>query len=73
MDVKKIKVDTSRFGRDEVTEVNRVKLTPAKVALDLGDGSERGEYVDQDYIINKLGRPHRNIGLMYTYYPNEKQ
>ena len=73
MDVKKIKVDTSRFGRDEITEINRVKLTPAKVALDLGDGSERGEYVDQDYIINRLGRPHRNIGLMYTYYPNDKE
>ncbi len=73
MDVQKLKVDTSRFGMDEVTEINRVKLTPAKVALDLGDGSERGEYVDQDYIINRLGRPHRNVGLMYTYYPNDKE
>ena len=54
-------------------KVHKVNLLPAKCALDLGDGSERGEYVSQDYIINKLGRPHRNINLMYTYYPNDKQ
>ena len=49
-----------------------LKLTPAKCALDLGDGSERGEYVDQDYILNVLGRPHRAINLMYCYYPLDK-
>ena len=42
-------------------------------AVDLGDGSERGEYVSQDYILNKLGRPHRSISLMYCYYPHDKQ
>ncbi len=31
----------------------------AKCAVDLGDGSERGEYVNQDYILQVLGRPHR--------------
>lgn len=41
----------------------------AKCAVDLGDGSERGEYVNQDYILSKLGRPHRAINLMYCYYP----
>ena len=46
-------------------------MGPAKCALDLGDGSERGEYVDQDYILNKLGRPHRAISLMYCYYPKD--
>lgn len=50
-----------------------VKLSPAKCGLDLGDGSERGEYVCQDYILNRLGRPHRNINLMYTYYPKDAQ
>jgi hypothetical protein len=44
----------------------------AKCALDLGDGSERGEYVAQDYILHKLGRPHRGINLMYCYYPLDK-
>jgi hypothetical protein len=44
----------------------------AKCALDLGDGSERGEYVDQDYILHVLGRPHRAINLMYCYYPLDK-
>jgi len=47
-------------------------MGPAKCALDLGDGSERGEYVDQDYILQKLGRPHRAINLMYCYYPLDK-
>ena len=47
-------------------------MGPAKCALDLGDGSERGEYVDQDYILHKLGRPHRAINLMYCYYPLDK-
>ena len=44
----------------------------AKCAVDLGDGSERGEYVDQDYILHKMGRPHRAISLMYCYYPLDK-
>ncbi len=49
--------------------VDLIKLGPARCAVDLGDGSERGEYVNQDYIINKLGRPHRAVNLMYCYYP----
>lgn len=47
----------------------KVTLTPARCAVDLGDGSERGFYVDQDYVMNKMGRPHRGINLMYCYYP----
>ena len=50
----------------------RVRMTPAACAADLGDGSERGEYVDQDYILRLLGRPHRSINLMYCYYPLDK-
>ena len=46
-----------------------VHLGPAICAVDLGDGSERGEYVDQDYILQVLGRPHRGISLMTSYYP----
>ena len=41
-------------------------------ALDLGDGSERGLYVNQDYILRKLRKIHRGISLMYTYYPDDK-
>ena len=37
--------------------VYRIHMGPAQCAVDLGDGSERGEYVDQDYILNRLGRP----------------
>ena len=50
-------------------EIKKVRLTPAECAVDLGDGSERGPYVDQDYILDKIGRPHRGISLMYCYYP----
>ena len=41
--------------------MQKIHLGPAKCALDLGDGSERAEYVNQDYILHKLGRPHRAI------------
>ncbi len=50
----------------------RIHMGPAKYSLDLCDGSERGEYVSQDYILHALGRPHRAINLMYCYYPNDE-
>ena len=51
----------------------KIHMGKAECAVDLGDGSERGEYVNQDYILNKLGRPHRSISLMYCYYPLDEQ
>ena len=53
--------------------MKKVTLKPAQVALDLGDGSERAAYVNQDYILRKLGRPHRCVNIMYTYYPKDKE
>ncbi len=53
--------------------VRQVHMSGAKCALDLGDGSERGEYVCQDYILNALGRPHRAVNIMFTFYPKDKQ
>jgi hypothetical protein len=50
----------------------KLHIGPAKCALDLGDGSERGEYVNQDYILHTLGKPHRAVNLMYCYYPLDK-
>ena len=47
----------------------RIHLGSARCAADLTDGSERGEYVPQDYILQTLGRPMRSINLMYCYYP----
>ena len=55
-----------------MSQIKRVKLIPAKFAVDLGDGSERGNYVNQDYILQKMHRPHRGINLMYCYYPLEE-
>ena len=54
-------------------KLKKILMGPAKCAVDLGDGSERGEYVNQDYILHKLGRPHRAINLMYCYYPLDKE
>ncbi|MCM1299417.1 MAG: hypothetical protein NC203_12120 [Firmicutes bacterium] len=51
----------------------KITLGAAPCALDIGDGSERGEYVNQDYMLNVLGRPHRCVNLMYTYYPKDKE
>lgn len=50
-------------------KIYSLHMNKARCAVDLGDGSERGEYVDQDYILHTLGRPHRSISLMYCYYP----
>ena len=48
--------------------MQKLHLGAAQCALDLGDGSERAEYVNQDYILHKLGRPHRAIGTVsYTH------
>ncbi len=53
-------------------KIYKIHMSPAPCAVDLSDGSERGEYVNQDYILHKLGRPHRSINLMYCYYPLDK-
>lgn len=58
---------------ENIKNLHRILRKPAKCGLDLGDGSERAEYVNQDYILNTLGRPHRNINIMYTYYPKDKE
>jgi hypothetical protein len=55
-----------------MNEIKKIHMGKAKCAVDLGDGSERGEYVSQDEILYKLGRPHRSISLMYCYYPHDK-
>ena len=52
-----------------MNKIFKLHMGKAKCAVDLGDGSERGEYVSQDYILSRLGRPHRSISLMYCYYP----
>ncbi|MCR5768127.1 MAG: hypothetical protein K6G45_06530 [Lachnospiraceae bacterium] len=50
-------------------KISKIHLSSAGCSVDLGDGSERGPYVSQEYILNKLNRPHRAISLMYCYYP----
>ncbi len=50
-----------------------IHLGKAACGLDLGDGSERAEYVNQDYILWKLKRPHRCVNIMYTLYPHDEQ
>ena len=73
MKLQGLSVDYSNFDRNDILSVKKVHLSPAGCALDVGDGSERGEYVNQDYILQKLGRPLRSVGLMYTYYPSDPE
>ena len=56
---------------EKPTKVKKIHMGKGRFFLDLCDGSERGEYVNQDYILHALGRPHRAINLMYCYYPND--
>lgn len=53
--------------------MRKVTLSPAPCSVDLSDGSERGPYVGQGYILSRLGRPHRAVNLMYCYYPLDKE
>ncbi|MBQ2954299.1 MAG: hypothetical protein IJE07_12280 [Clostridia bacterium] len=53
--------------------MKKLHMGAAKCALYLGDGSERAEYVNQDYILHKLGRPHCAVNIMYTYYPHDAE
>ncbi|MCQ2417912.1 MAG: hypothetical protein MJ071_08920 [Oscillospiraceae bacterium] len=50
-------------------DLSLTHLGKARCAMDITDGSERGEYVSQDYILKTLGRPLRSVNLMYCYYP----
>ncbi len=59
------------FMEETMNKIYNLHMGSAKCAVDLGDGSERGEYVNQDYILHKMGRPHRAISLMYCYYPKD--
>ena len=52
-----------------MSEIKLIHMGKAQCAIDMGDGSERGEYVNQDYMINTLGRPMRAVSLMTSYYP----
>ena len=54
-------------------DIYNIHMGKARCALDLGDGSERASYVNQDYILDVLKRPHRCVNLMYTYYPLDKE
>ncbi|MBQ4264190.1 MAG: hypothetical protein IJB85_01595 [Clostridia bacterium] len=56
-----------------MSDYKKLHMGQAKCGLDLGDGSERAEYVCQDYILHKLGRPHRCVNIMYTLYPKDEQ
>ena len=45
--------------------MQKLHLGAAQCALDLGDGSERAEYVNQDYILHKLASAPRHRHHVY--------
>ncbi len=67
-DIKNSKTKKS-LKDNSILGIKKVHLSAATVSVDIGDGSERGAYVGQGYILNKLGRPHRAVSIMYCYYP----
>lgn len=54
-------------------KVRKCRIGPARCAVDLGDGSERAAYVPQEYILTRLGRPHRAVNIMFCYYPFDRE
>ena len=50
--------------------IRKIKLGAPVCALGITDGSERGEYVPQSYIVSRLGRPHHAVNLMFQHYPD---
>ena len=50
--------------------VREIKLMAPACSLGITDGSERGEYVPQSYLVSRLGRPHHVVNLMFQYYPD---
>ncbi len=67
-----VSCERMKLTMSDAIKAYKLHMGPAYCAVDLGDGSERGEYVCQDYIMDRLGRPHRSINLMYCYYPLDK-
>ena len=39
-----------------MSEIKKIHMGPAKCAVDLGDGSERGEYVNQELYPEQAGQ-----------------
>jgi hypothetical protein len=47
-----------------------LKLNVPPCTVGITDGSERGDYVPQEHVFNRIGRPHHVINLMFQYYPD---
>jgi len=58
-------------GRLRGCKIREVKMLAPHCGADMSVGSERGDYVAQDYVFEKLGRPSRGINLMFAYFPLE--
>lgn len=53
--------------------IKKVELKQKKTRLILSNGSERGDYIELDYILKSLNRIHDGIQLLKTYYPNDEK
>lgn len=51
--------------------IHQCSTTPRKCELIIGNGSERGDYIDSLQIQKDLGWVHDGIQIMNTYYPND--
>ena len=54
------------------SSIARIQLLPPPCTLGLTVGSERGSYVSQRHVLQRVGRPHHVVNLMFQHYPDMK-
>lgn len=50
--------------------IRRITLAAPACTLGITDGSERGDYAGSAHILQRIGRPHHVVNLMFQYYPD---
>ncbi len=54
---------------EAASSLRQASLGEAPCAFEVTCLSERSRYVNQDYVLRTVGRPHRAINIMHCYYP----
>ena len=52
--------------------IRRINLKAPACTLGITDGSERGDYAGSAHMLQRIGRPHHVVNLMFQYYPELK-
>lgn len=54
------------------SSIAQIQLLTPPCTLGLTVGSERGTYVSQRHVLQRVGRPHHVVNLMFQHYPDMK-